>query len=286
VRVTHFRITGDGKPLDLRRRVQAAVLRRWVDKYSTDILAVSRGTMAAAWHPDWQSDPRCRVVYNGIDLKPFAAPRDREGVCRELGVPADATLYMHVGRIDEQKNHLRLAGIFAEVVRRDPAGWLVLVGRGGNELERRLRSQLAAVGVAQRVVFAGLRSDVPRLLKAADLMVFPSLFEGLPGAVLEACAAGTPVLASDIEVHRETAGHLRSVVTLPLESPDGVWAGAAARLAAEARRDPELRTRAAQAFAASPFSIDECVRANVAVWEGSRETAQGPAPVRGRRVPA
>jgi glycosyltransferase involved in cell wall biosynthesis len=276
VRVTHFRITEDGRPMNLPRRLQVALLRRWIDKYSTDILAVSRGTMGAAWRPDWQADPRCRVVYNGIDLTRFADPPDREGVGREFAIPPGDTLYIHVGRLDSQKNHIRLAPVFADIVRADPASRLLVVGRGGNDLERNLRERLAALGVADRVVLTGLRADVPRLLKAADAMIFPSLFEGLPGAVLEACAAGTPVLASDIDVHRETASHLKSVATLPLAASDSDWASAARALASSTRGDPGRRRRAAAEFAASVFSIDQCVRANESVWTGTN----------GRGVPA
>jgi glycosyltransferase involved in cell wall biosynthesis len=145
---------------------------------------------------------------------------------------------------------------------------LLLVGKGGNDIEHVLRERLAALGIADRVVFAGLRADVPRLLKAADAMVFPSLFEGLPGAVLEACAAGTPVLASDIDVHRETAAHLKSVATLTLEAPDAVWGGALRSIAAATREDPSRRAAAAADFARSSFNIEQCVRANEAVWAG------------------
>jgi len=286
-RVTHFRITADGQPPTLRRRAQAALLRRWIDRYSTDILAVSRGTMEAAWRPDWQADPRCRVVYNGIDLSRFAAPPDREGVCREFGLPPTDTLYVHVGRLDPQKNHARLAPIFADIVRADPNSRLLVVGKGGNDIEHAMRERLAALGVADRVAFTGLRADVPRLLKAADAMIFPSLIEGLPGAVLEASAAGTPVLASDIDVHRETASLLQSVETLPLGAPDSAWAAAAVRLASAVRGDPGLRRRAAEHFASSVFSMEQCVRANEAVWDGARAgsgAAEGAAA--GTAVPA
>ena len=269
VRATHFRTTSDGRTMNPGRRAKVALLRRWIDKYSTDLLAVSRGTMASAWRADWQADPRCRVIYNGIDLAPFAAPRDRDGVSREFGLAPGDPLYIHVGRFDEQKNHMRLAPIFAEVVRAEPASRLLLVGRGGNDIESRLRARLAALGIAHAVVFAGLRSEVPRLLKSADAMIFPSHFEGLPGAVLEACAAGTPVLASDIDVHRETAGHLKAVTTLTLEAPDAVWAGAVRRLAAATREYPGRRETAMREFAASPFNLEECVRANTVVWEGT-----------------
>jgi glycosyltransferase involved in cell wall biosynthesis len=221
--------------------------------------------MAASWGPGWAADARCRVVYNGIDTAPYAAAPDREGVCREFGIPATDTLYIHVGRMDEPKNHVRLAGIFGAIVRQDPNSRLLLVGRGGNDIERRVRERLAELGAVGRVTFAGMREDVPRLLKAADVMVFPSLNEGLPGAVLEACAAGTPVLASRLDTIEEVAAHLPLVETLPLEVDDAQWAERARTLAAGGRVNG-FRQHASAAFASSVFGIEQCVNVNTAVW--------------------
>ncbi|MEW5919271.1 MAG: glycosyltransferase, partial [Gemmatimonadota bacterium] len=80
VRVTHFRNTHDGRRLTPRRRAQRALLRRWIDRYATDILAVSEGAMSEAWHPAGRRDGRCRVIYNGIDIEAFAGPADPAGV--------------------------------------------------------------------------------------------------------------------------------------------------------------------------------------------------------------
>jgi glycosyltransferase involved in cell wall biosynthesis len=268
VRIAHFHCTDDGRGHGLRRRLQRRVMCRWIDRHATNILAVSRGAMAASWKADWESDPRCRVVANGVDLAPYAAPPDRPGVCREFGLPEDETLYIHVGRMAEPKNHVRLASIFAEVVRQDPRSRLLLVGAGGNEIERQTRAVLTQKGVAGRVTFTGLRCDIARLLKAADAMIFPSLNEGLPGAVLEACAAGTPVLASRIDVIEETAANFDSVATLPLDAPDSDWAAEARRVAAAGRVNG-TRRHIADVFAASGFGVERCVRINEAVWLGA-----------------
>ena len=270
VRITHFRCSDDGRGQSLRRRLQRRILSRWIDRYSTDILSVSRAAMEASWGARWESDPRCRVLYNGIDPRAFAAPPDREGVRRDLGMPADARLFVHVGRLEPVKNQMKVAGIFAELCRLDAAAWLLLVGQGGTEYEGQVRRRLAESGVIARAVFAGVRPDVPRLLKASDAMIFPSLNEGLPGAVLEACAAGTPVLASSIPAVAEVAGHLPASGprSIPLSEPDESWARAAAALAADGAR-PGVRERAAELFSRSIFDLGQCVRAHEAVWAGA-----------------
>ena len=276
VRIAHFRCTDDGRGEGLRRRLQRRLMARWIDRHATDILSVSRAAMEASWGPGWAADPRCRVLYNGVDADAFAAPAERAGVRRELGLPEDSTVYVHVGRLEPVKNHLRLAAIFAELCRLDPAARLLLVGRGGNEIEAHVRARLAQSGVMDRAVFAGVRSDVPRLLKASDAMIFPSLNEGLPGAVLEACAAGTPVLASDIPAVREVADHLPGTGprAMSLAEPDSRWAEAAAALASEGAR-PGARDRAAEVFSSSVFDLAQSVRAHEMTWAGQGASARG-----------
>jgi glycosyltransferase involved in cell wall biosynthesis len=272
VRVAHFHCTDDGRGQSAGRRLYRALMRRWLDTHATHLVAVSRGAMDASWRPGWRSDPRCRVVANGVDLAPYAGEPDRAGVCREFGLPEGDTLYIHVGRFAEPKNHVRLASIFGEIVRQDPRSRLLLVGAGGNEIEKQTRRRLADLGVAGQVTFAGLRSDVPRLLKAADAMIFPSLNEGLPGAVLEACAAGTPVLASRIDVIEEAAANFDSVATLPLAAGDAEWAAEARRVAASGRANG-TRRHIAGVFAASGFGVERCTRINEAIWSGAEVPA-------------
>lgn len=270
-RITHFRISDDGKGGTLRQLIQRKLTRRWVDTYSTHILAVSKGTMSEAWSQDWERDPRCRVIYNGLDTALFQGPDSRRDVRLEFGLPEDSNLYLHVGRMDEQKNHKRVLSIFREIANTDSLSYLLLVGRGGNEIEEWLRERASEWGIAERVVFAGVRSDIPRLLKAADLMLFPSLREGLPGAVLEAAATSTPVLASDISGVVEIASYLPVVRYLPLKADDHEWARAA-RSQSAAGKAHGARTIAARAFASSPFTIEKCAASHCMTWEdaGSR----------------
>jgi glycosyltransferase involved in cell wall biosynthesis len=266
VRVAHFRNTHDGYGKNIRRRLQRLVMRRWIDHYSTSILSVCEGAMEYAWGKKWTLDSRCRVVYNGLELSPFSLPPDRDSVRKEFDLPPDSRLYVHVGRMDPQKNHTRVMSIFAEIVRRDPRAYLLLIGRGGNQIEGAVREQAALGGLAARVRFAGERPDVPRLLKASDLLLFPSLWEGLPGAVLEACAAGLPVLASDLSGVKEIARYFPNVSAFSLGANDDQWASMA--LTAAGDSSSARHSRAEELFAKTPFTMRACVAALSSVWEG------------------
>jgi len=266
VRIAHFRSCQDGKKSSLRRRMQIRLLRHWIDKHATHVLACGRNAMMSNWGPRWEEDSRFRIVYNGIDPSLFSGPRDREGISQEFNLSPDSPLYIHVGNIRRPKNHLKLLSIFARVVEHTPTANLLLVGRGDHEMERDLQFFAAKHGISERIVFAGLRNDVPRLLLAADAMIFPSLWEGLPGAVLEACAAGIPVLASDIPEISEIAERLPLVHCLPLVREDQEWARMAISLSQQSS-EIQNTTAAARAFDASPFHIRACVASLYEVWE-------------------
>ena len=257
IRAALFRSSHDGKASSLGRRMYRRLMRHWIDRYATNVQAVSQGAMEAVWGPHWKSDPRCEVIYDGVEPAPFEEETDAESVRREFALPSRAPLCIHVGRMARPKNHLRVLSIFAEVLRRRPDARLLLVGRGGNQIERDVRRRIAAPGIAGRVVLCGQRTDV---------LIFPSLWEGLPGAVLEACAAGVPVLASDLPGVREIAARLPQVRYLPLEDDDANWAETAIAIL-ESTDAPSARRRAREMFVGSIFTIDHCTRRHCRVWQ-------------------
>ncbi len=291
VRVAHFRTTRDDVVTTPSRRAARILLsrlvhryatgrmtRRWIDEYATDILGVSRWVLESTWGSQWTDDPRCRVVYDALDPGSFEGASDRRAVCREFGLAESSPLLVHVGRMAEPKNHVRLVSIFAEVVRREPAARLLLIGRtdayrGDHAIERRVRARMAELGIGDRVVFAGERTDVPRLLKAADLLIFPSLWEGLGDVVLEARAAGTPVLACDLPCVQEIADRLPGVRCLSLDESDAKWADWAVRLTGRRPSDLERRT-ALEFFRHSEFTVGRCLDTLCRLWDG---TASGDA---------
>lgn len=267
VRIAHLhnsRLSRSG----LVAEVRAATMRRWIARYATHIVGVSRGVLEQAWRPGWQSDPRCRVVYNGLDVTPFAAEHEPEEARAELGIPAGAPLLLHVGRVHRQKNHEGLLRAFAALLSLEPEARLVLVGDAAGSAGEPVRRLASALGIAGALLLAGVRDDVPRLMLAADALLFPSLWEGLPGVVVEACAAGLPVVASDIPGIPEIAERFPSVRLVRLSAPPEAWAEATRAALREGRpAEPAWRR-----WEETPFTTRACAEAWISFW---REAVRG-----------
>lgn len=143
------------------------------------------------------------TISNGIERPAAAAaadptPERRAELRRGLGVDDDAVVLATVGRLSEQKGLTYLISAMARRVREQPdtRARLVLLGEG--ELKEPLEAQARSEGVAEHVIFAGFRDNVGELLRVIDVVVFSSLYEGLPIALLEAMAAGRPLVCTDI----------------------------------------------------------------------------------------
>jgi glycosyltransferase involved in cell wall biosynthesis len=136
---------------------------------------------------------RIRVLHNAVDGDSTAIPLD---LTKEFDLPRGARVLVAAGRLSPEKGHCDLVEAMARLKDHDPAVALVILG-AGREAER-LRAQVAAAGLAGRVVLGGFRDDVLRCIAGADLVVNPSLTEGLPNVVLEGLALGRPVVATDV----------------------------------------------------------------------------------------
>ena len=178
------------------RKTYLTLMKHLIRRHATCGLAASKLAAVALYGANWETDPRWRVLYCGIDLAPF-----RESICRaqvrtELGIPMDALVIGHIGRFEEPKNHSFLVDIAVEVLKRNTNVYFLLLGDG--HLRNFIKNKVASLGLSDRFIFAGVRSDVPRILKGAvDIFLFPSLYEGLPLVLLEAQAAGLPCVISD-----------------------------------------------------------------------------------------
>ena len=141
-------------------------------------------------------------IYNGTKLIASTNSSDREDINRlrtqvrqELGLPETSQLALTVGRLHPQKGHLDLLPAIPHIIKEFPEVRFVWVGNG--ELRECLTNKVREYGVEHQVLLIGYRSDIPRLLKSADLFVFPTHYEGQPFALLEAMAHSLPIVASD-----------------------------------------------------------------------------------------
>jgi len=211
-------------------------------------------------------ESRFRIIPNGIDLPKVADARERAAVRRELGVPDNAVAIGSVGRLAPEKNPSMLLEVMATLAARGaslPPMTLVLVGEGP---ERQTLARLAArPELANCVVLAGARADVPRVLGAFDLFVTASSTEGMPNAVMEAMAAGLPVVATRVggtgEVMRE------EVEGFLVEAGD---AAAMARRVATLVEEPETRLRlgaAGRARIERDFGVAAMVERTTALYD-------------------
>jgi glycosyltransferase involved in cell wall biosynthesis len=173
------------------------------------------------------------TVPNAVGPAPPAVVRGK--LEAEWGLPPTSRLVLAVGRLVEQKNHALAIHAIAQV----PEATLVIAGDG--PLRGELERVAAEAGVADRVVLAGVRRDARALMGAADAVVMPSRWEGLPLTALEALASGTPLVATNVRGLRELVVDGRDALLVP-EDPNAL-AEAIRRLLT----DRELAARLAEA---------------------------------------
>jgi glycosyltransferase involved in cell wall biosynthesis len=211
---------------------------RWLTTHFMAISAAVRETVIAAYRVP---SGRVSVVHRGVDLREMV-PDPPEAVARLRAhvAPADAwPLLLNVGRLCQQKGQEHLIRALPQVRRHFPKAYALVAGRG--PLEAHYRAVARECGVSGAVRLLGLRSDVKALLQCADIFVFPSLYEGLGGAMLEAMAMGRPIVASRIPPIAEAVGSIARLV--PVGDPNAL---AEAIVTLAARRD-QWPTLAAQA---------------------------------------
>lgn len=147
------------------------------------------------------------VIPNGIDVSQFG--RSRRGLKKDLGIDDGALVITCVANLHSNKGHHYLLEAFDQFWRRHPRSWLLLVGSG--EAAPALRRQSESLAAKDRILWLGLRADVPDLLALTDIFVLPTLFEGMSNALLEAAASGVAIITTDIPENRHTLKHARFV---------------------------------------------------------------------------
>lgn len=163
--------------------------------------------------------PRRKLVTvpNGIDRSRYTVALDRGQVRRALGIAPEARVIALAARLTEQKGLQYLLHALPAVIARHPD--VVLLVAGDGPLRPALEALAAELGVAPHVRFLGMRDDIAALLRACDVYALPSVWEGLPMAVLEAMAAGLPVVGTDVGGVGTAVAHEVTGLLVPKRDP-------------------------------------------------------------------
>jgi glycosyltransferase EpsF len=244
----------------LARRVQSSTAFAWlmrslIKRYATHVIGVSRNALDSVFPPSWQSGRDCGVLYYGYPLSRFEEAVDADGVRSEFGWPVDSRIIVNIGRFTPQKNHRVVLEATRLVYEQDQRVRLLLVGSG--RLRDAVDRLIDDAGLREICAITGGRTDVPRLLLASNVFFLPSLWEGLPGAAMEALAAGLPVVASDIRPILDIVPFFpESILTAPPD--DSAKHAENLRTALGLRID---RVSAQARFAGTPFEFEKSVAA-------------------------
>jgi len=180
------------------------------------------------------------TIYNGVDLSEFSRNPNREWIeeaRRELGIDPCHVVVGTVGHLEPEKGCEYLLQAAAQVSAQDGKVTFLLVGDGSQRTK--LENLAQDLGISSNVIFMGYRNDIPRILSVMDIFVLPSLYEGLPNALLEAMAASRPVVATQVGGIPEVVADGETGILVPPRDP-GALAGAICVLLEDRERAREM----------------------------------------------
>lgn len=239
----------------------------WTDRHlATSITANSLAVREALAHRSNAPAETIRLLYNGIDLKKIETANRGLAKRQELGLPPNALAIGVIANIRVAKGHQYLLEAFNRIAPHVPQACLLICGfAGDHDLMKTLQRLAAAGGAAGRVRFMNSRNDIPEMLHALDVVVSPSLSEGFSNAILEAMAAGKPVIATRVGGSPE---QIIDGVTGLLVPPQD--AGAIAQALLTLLRSPGLRREmgtAAQRHVQENFSVAIMTRNHTRLYD-------------------
>ena len=217
ITVAHSRSAGVGKGL---KAVATRILRKNLYRRTDYCFACSEAAGIDAFGEAWVNAGNVKVIYNAIDVGKFVYRPEVRDVMRKRLEIEDKLVLGHVGRFYYPKNHPYLIEVFAAVyaVRKDAV--LLLIGDGDDR--EKIEQRCEELGVRDRVLFMGNQRNPEDYYQAFDFFLLPSFYEGLPGVLVEAQAAGLKCLVSDTVTKEAQATDL--VTYMSIDGPAETWA--------------------------------------------------------------
>jgi len=192
IRIAHSHASGIGLDIKIPFRLYA---RSYIKNNTNHYIACSRNAGKWLFGKKVLESADFTILKNAVNAKDFIFNPDiREQVRKELEISNELVIG-HVGRFNRLKNHEFLIDVFKLIHQKKENSILILVGEG--ELKEKIQRKVERLGLSSNVKFLGLRDDIPKIMQSIDLFLFPSIFEGLPVALVEAQAAGIKCIVSD-----------------------------------------------------------------------------------------
>lgn len=230
VTIAHSRNSDVGKGL---KRIATKWLRKNLYRKADYCFACSKLAGIDAFGKAWTEAGNVRIIHNAIDAEKFTYRADtRDKMRQRLGI-ADKLVIGHVGRISYPKNHPYLLEVFAALCALGKDAVLLLVGDGPDK--EKMQQKCEKLSIKERVLFIGNQKNPEDYYQAFDFFLLPSFYEGLPGVLVEAQAAGLRCLVSDTVTREAQATKLVSY--LSIKAPAEVWAQEILAQADYERRD-------------------------------------------------
>lgn len=245
----------------IRLKIYFGLFFRFIDQY-TCVSEKVRDSLCAL---SGRSPRDFSIIPNSVNTGLFFPdPAQRDQQRQQMNVKPETFLAGMVARFSPQKGHLYLLEAVRLLQARQVDGKIVLVGVG--DLENEVRAFVERYGLQDQVLFYGQALTVNHVLQALDCFILPSLWEGMPLALLEAMASGIPVIATDVAGTREVIQHEINGILIPAKNPEAI-AAAFVRM----KDDPEFRKKLSQqalTFVREKYSVAANMKAYLQLYEG------------------
>ena len=242
-------VWSDGADVSLTKRRIAKGIDRWTARVGNErLIAVSEYVRQSANRNLKFSLDAIDLLYNPIDIDALTTTpnKNREELLRELGLPADAIVLLNVARLSPQKGLIHALRALPKIIEKYPQAHLLSVGATTDPAwHAQLKSEAQRINVADHFHALGTRRDVTDFLHACDVFVFPSLYEGLGIALIEAMAAGCPCVATTAGPIPEFVEDGKDGILVPPADPEAM-AAAVCELLANPQRRQQLANHARQ----------------------------------------
>jgi glycosyltransferase involved in cell wall biosynthesis len=248
------------------KKIHRRMINRYLARYTDKVVAVSGAVRKDIIKYDGLAAGKVDVIRNGVNIERFSNI-DCSALKSELNIAPGVPVIGTVGRLTLQKGQKFLLESISKLKDKFPGIVLLVVGDGPLRVE--LEDYAEKIRIRNNVKFLGVRRDIPELLSAMDIFVLPSLWEGLTNALIEAMAAGKPVIATDIPQIREIVDSGNYGILVPVKQSDAI-----AQAVEQLLNDTPLAGdygRAAYKRASSAFSIDDTVKKYTKLYENILE---------------